>query len=91
MSLLKPIWGGVFLKIANMTRWLGKYSFSFYIIHTLSIGLFPKILGYLKVDNSTVVVMVTILGTILIAIAVQKLFVDPVTNFLMKKLNRKKI
>lgn len=87
----KAYWGGVFLKITNILRWLGKYSFSFYIIHTLSIGLFSKILGYLSVDNTTVVVLVTILGTILIAIAVQKLFVDPVTNFSMKILNRKKI
>lgn len=77
--------------IVKILRWLGKYSFSFYIIHTLCIGLSRKILGYFNVDNTAIVVLVTIVGTILAAIAIQKLFVDPVTKFSMKLLNRKEV
>ena len=53
--------GRHFIMIAKTLRWLGKYSFSFYIIHTLSIGLFSKILDYLKVDITTIVVSITII------------------------------
>lgn len=71
-------------------RWLGKYSFPFYVIHAQCIWLFPKLLSYVKVENTTIEVLVTLVGTIIASIAIQHLFVTPVCNLSLKLLNHKK-
>jgi len=71
-------------------RWLGKYSFSFYIIHSLCIAFFSKILSFIRIENTSIVVLITLVGTILASIAVQHLFVNPISNLSLKLLNHKK-
>lgn len=85
----KLIWGGHF-SVAKTLRWLGKYSFTFYVIHVQGMWFFGKILGYINVYNTAIVMVVTVLGTLLISIILQNLFVMPVSGFLMKRLLSKR-
>lgn len=71
------------IKCANKTmQWGGTYSFTFYLIHPLCIGLFGNICS--KIDLGVwPTVFFTFTGTIVVSVLLQKYYLKPVAQIIM--------
>lgn len=78
------LWGGVIIKVL---RWIGGYSFTFYMVHVACIGIVGAICNKFSLDLCLTVV-ITFIVTMTISIIIQKMYVEPIANFLNKRLSK---
>jgi peptidoglycan/LPS O-acetylase OafA/YrhL len=87
ISVGRETGGGKFM-IVGLLRKGGEYSFTFYMIHVLCIGLFARLSKHLVMDIWWTSI-ITFTGTMIASVICQKYFVEPVAKILMKKIIKK--
>ena len=69
-----------------MLQRLGKLSFTIFLIHQLIIRYTKLFFKFFQLDNTILFVVLTLVGTILISILVEHYFLNPITQWLTKRI-----